>query len=89
MKNHLDTKQLQALCRVYSTTQFTKESAIEEMVACWGSDTTRLYLDRYSDWTLRTTVKVAHLIGIDEANQLLELISLRRLRLDKRGGGSL
>lgn len=45
----------------------------------------RLRLDRYSDWTLRSSVKVAERVGMEEANRLLGRVSLRRLRSNKRG----
>ena len=90
MKENLDTQQLRALCKLYSTTESTKDKSIKEIVTHWGPDAIELlHLDEYSDWTLRSTIKVASKIGINEADRLLGPIFSRRLRLNKRGGGSI
>ena len=89
MKQHLNTDQLRALRRVYTSTQRLKKTAIEKMISRWGPDVVdRLHLNEYSDLVLRASVKAAEQIGMEEANRLLGQISLRRLCLNKRGWGS-
>ena len=85
MKNQLDTKQFRSLRSVYSATQLAKDSSITKVVTCCGTDTDRLHLNTYADRTLRSAVKIAPQVSIGEADRLLGLISLRRLRLNKRG----
>lgn len=86
MRHHFDTKQLQSLRRLYTSTQCDKDLAIDKIIKHWSPDAAkRLNLDKYSDLGLCLSVKVAQLVGIDKANVLLGLIALRRLRLGKRG----
>lgn len=81
--------QLRALRRLYTSTQCLKEIAIEKIISRWGSDVVdRLHLDEYSDLALRSSVKAAKQISIEEANRLLGRISLRCFCLNKRGRGS-
>ena len=90
MKEHIDTQQLKALRKLYSTTESTKDRSIKETVTHWGPDAIeQLHLDEYSDFTLGSAIKVASKIDINEADRLLGSISSRRLRLNKRGGGSI
>ena len=58
------------------------------MISRWSSDVVdRLHLDEYSDLALRSSVKAAEQISMEEANRLLGWISLRCLCLNKRGRG--
>ena len=60
MKHHLDTKQLRSLRQLYTSTQCDKEAAIEKKIYYWGPDAVeRLDLDKYSNMSLRSLVKVA------------------------------
>ena len=89
MKQHLDTDQLRALRRGYTSIQYNKEVAIEEMIKHWGAGAVAsLNLEKYSNMSLRSSVKVAELVVMDEADALLSKIALRRLRSNKPGRGS-
>lgn len=89
MEQHLDTDYLRALRKLYTSTQLLKDAAIEKMVCYWGLDAVeRLRLNQYSYTALRSSVKVAERLGIEEANRLLGQVSLRRLRSSKRGRAS-
>ena len=89
MKQHLDENQLRSLRQLYTSTQYAKEVAIEDMVAHWGAGAVaRLNLENYSNMSLRSLIKVAELIGMEEADAMLSKIALRRLQTNRPSRGS-
>ena len=84
MKQHLDKKQLRSLRQLYSSTQFAKKTAIEDMVAHWGARAVAgLNLENYSNMSLWSSIKIAELIGMEEANIMLSKIALHRFRTNR------
>lgn len=74
---------------MFGITQTSKTKRIAKMMGVWGVECkSKLHLSKLSNVLLGFMIPVAEESTIDDANQLLGLIFIRRLRQDLPGGAS-